>query len=84
MVAHGGKRASDISGFTSIDDSLHFAQQRLSADERKRALVSATCEKFVRFLQKAWVICPISLVKHLDEFSIRRYLYRQLIAPAFG
>ncbi len=55
MVAHGGKRASDIEWlFTSIDDSLHFAQKRLFADERKRALVSLQHAKnLCGFLQKA-------------------------------
>ena len=73
MVAHGGKRASDIEWlFTSIDDSLHFAQQRLSADERKRALVSLQHAKnLCGFLQKALGDLPDKrLVKHLDEFFL--------------
>lgn len=73
MVAHGGKRASDIEWlFTSIDDSLHFAQQRLFADERKRALVSLQHAKnLCGFLQKALGDLPDKrLVKHLDEFFL--------------
>ena len=73
MVAHGGKRASDIEWlFTSIDDSLHFAQQRLFADERKRALVSLQHAKnLCGFLQQALGDLPDKrLVKHLDEFFL--------------
>ena len=73
MVAHGGKRASDIEWlFTSIDHSLHFAQQRLFADERKRALVSLQHAKnLCGFLQKALGDLPDKrLVKHLDEFFL--------------
>ena len=73
MVAHGGKRASDIEWlFTSIDDSLQFAQQRLFADERKRALVSLHHAKnLCGFLQKALGDLPDKrLVKHLDEFFL--------------
>ena len=73
MVAHGGKRASDIEWlFTSIDDSLHFAQQRLFDDERKRALVSLQHAKnLCGFLQKALGdLSDKRLVKHLDEFFL--------------
>ena len=73
MVAHGGKRASDIEWlFTSIDDSLHFAQQRLLAEERKRVLVSLQHAKnLCGFLQKALGDLPDKrLVKHLEEFFL--------------
>lgn len=73
MVAHGGKRASDIEWlFTSIDDSLYFAQQRLFADERKRALASLQHAKnLCGFLQKALGDLPDKrLVKHLDDFFL--------------
>ena len=73
MVAHGGKRASDIEWlFRSLDDSLRFAQQRLFADERKRALVSLHHAKnLCGFLQKSLGDLPDKrLVKHLDEFFL--------------
>lgn len=73
MVAHGGKRASDIEWlFTSIDNSLHLAQQRLFADERQRALVSLKHAKnLCGFLKKALGDLPDRrLVKHLDEFFL--------------
>ena len=62
MVAHGGKRASDIEWlFKSIDESLCFAQQRLIAEERKRALVSLQHAKnLCGFYRKRWVICLIN------------------------
>jgi flagellin-specific chaperone FliS len=73
MVAHGGKRASDIEWlFTSIDGSLHFAQQRLIADERQRALVSLKHAKnLCGFLKKALGDLPDrKLVRHLEEFFL--------------
>ena len=73
MVAHGGKRASDIEWlFKSIDESLRFAQQRLIAKERKRALVSLQHAKnLCGFLQKALGDLPDKrLVKHLAEFFL--------------
>ena len=73
MVAHGGKRASDIEWlFGSIDQSLLFAQKRLLADERKRALVSLQHAKnLCGFLKKSLGDLPDpKLVKHLDEFFL--------------
>tara|TARA_B100000900_G_scaffold283717_1_gene243051 strand:+ start:247 stop:666 length:420 start_codon:yes stop_codon:yes gene_type:complete len=73
MVAHGGKRASDIEWlFGSIDQSLHLAQKRLLADERKRALVSLQHAKnLCGFLKKSLGDLPDpKLVKHLDEFFL--------------
>ena len=73
MVAHGGKRASDIEWlFTSIDGSLHFAQQRMIADERQRALVSLKHAKnLCGFLKKALGDLPDrKLVRHLEEFFL--------------
>ena len=73
MVAHGGKRASDIEWlFTSIDDSLRVVQKRMSADERERALVSLHhARNLCGFLQKALGDLPDKrLIKHLDEFFL--------------
>ena len=73
MVAHGGKRASDIEWlFTSIDDSLRIVQKRMSAEERERALVSLRHSRnLCGFLQKALGDLPDKkLVKHLDEFFL--------------
>ena len=73
MVAHGGKRASDIEWlFRSIDQSLQFAQKRLLADERQRALVSLHHAKnLCGFLKKSLGDLPDpKLVKHLDEFFL--------------
>ena len=73
MVAHGGKRASDIEWlFGSIDQSLQFAQKRLFADERQRALVSLQHAKnLCGFLKKSLGDLPDpKLVKHLDEFFL--------------
>ena len=73
MVAHGGKRASDIEWlFTSIDGSLRIVQKRMSLDERERALVSLHHAKnLCGFLQKALGDLPDErLVKHLDEFFL--------------
>ena len=73
MVAHGGKRASDIEWlFTSIDDSLRVVQKRMSADERERALVSLHhARNLCGFLQKALGDLPDKrLVRHLDEFFL--------------
>ena len=73
MVAHGGKRASDIEWlFTSIDGSLRIVQKRMSVDERERALVSLHhARNLCGFLQKALGDLPDErLVKHLDEFFL--------------
>ena len=58
--------------FKSIDESLCFAQQRLIAEERKRALVSLQHAKnLCGFLQKALGDLPDKrLVKHLGEFFL--------------
>ena len=62
MVAHGGKRASDIEWlFKSIDESLRFAQKRLIAEERKRAWCLYSTQKiYAVFYRKRWVICLIN------------------------
>ena len=73
MVAHGGKRASDIEWlFGCIDQSLLFAQKRLLADERKRALISLQHAKnLCGFLKKSLGDLPDpKLVKHLNEFFL--------------
>ena len=73
MVAHGGKRASDIEWlFSSIDQSLQFAQKRLLAGERQRALASLHhARNLCGFLKKSLGDLPDpKLVRHLDEFFI--------------
>jgi flagellin-specific chaperone FliS len=73
MVAHGGKRASDIEWlFKSIDASLRVVQKRMSANERERALVSLQhARNLCGFLQQALGDLPDKrLVKHLDAFFL--------------
>ena len=71
MVAQGGQRMADIHWlFQSVDSSIRVAQKRLSAGERKRALVSLRHAKnLCGFLEKSLGDLPDpKLVRHLEAF----------------